>query len=454
MRTASFICAILLSSFGLCAQSCFSVIHLGDSSSAGDGHSIFGTSYGYLLFSAEVDQNTGHTWLYTSRFDFEGEFIGGRTFAGPRNFDSGQVDCIARAVNGEYLAALSSFQSGTPDSLFLYRFNEAGDTLYTQFVSSEASRGVRDCISLDEIGDWVCGWCTTSVDPVVDVACIAKYDQNGQEVVRRTWSLIDRFYTMAEMEDGHFLLGGGRSSSIDRTVLIKVNSEGVEVWTRYHGGYASYSGASGHGTLMSNGNYLVPGSYLPIDSTDVIERCFASLYCYSPEGDLLWRKDLLWGRLAVAVLSRPAGNGEYWVVGGYYQIPRDPDLAATIWRVNNDGDTLFTRKYWYYGGEESVNAASYGMDTTSDGGVIFTGLAREGFAGAEPYVQKTWILKLDQYGCLLPGCQNVGVQDYEMALTGALQLAPNPASERLSVQLQLPDGYRTEGGLQILLLDV
>ena len=177
------------------------------------------------------------------------------------------------------------------------------------------------------------------------------------------------------------------------------------------------------------------------------------MYCYSPEGDLLWRKDLLWGRLASTVLIRPASADAFWVVGGYYQVPRDPDVATTLWRVDNNGDTLYSRKYWYYGGEGAVNVATYGIDTTSDGGLVLTGTAYEGINGVEPFNHKTWILKLDQHGCLVPGCHTVGLQDYEMALQGALQVSPNPTQDVLRFSLDLPSGYPLQGNVQALVLD-
>ena len=94
------------------------------------------------------------------------------------------------------------------------------------------------------------------------------------------------------------------------------------------------------------------------------------------------------------------------------------------------------------------------MDLTSDGGAIFTGLARQGQDGEFPYRRYTWVLKLDEYGCLTPGCQNVGVQDYELALQSALVLAPNPVSDQLSLTLPLPAGYTLHGAVQAVVLDV
>lgn len=453
MERSLALASTLALSLGCAAQGGFSVIHIGDSSTAAEGRSVFETSYGYLLFSAEVDATTGRTWLYTSRFDGEGTYLDGRVFPGDRNLDAGLADCISRGADNTFHAAVSRFLGDPPDSAYIYHFDEFGDTIGTAFVDAQESQGFRDCEAIEDGQYWTCGWCTTNVDPLEDVACIRRIDQLGNETIRRTWPDVLRFNTINPVENGNFLVGGTRFSTADKTVLKKVNSTGEEIWTRYLGGNSTYSGGPARATLLSNGNYLVPGSWVPADSSNALERCFASLYCYNPDGDLLWRKDLRYGRLAVAVLSRYAGAGEYWVSGGYYQIPRDPDLATTIWRVNNDGDTLYSRKYWYFGGEGAANPANYGIDTTSDGGLVLSGMAREGFAGADPYRHKAWLLKLDQHGCLVPGCQNVGVQELELALQSALHLSPNPAKEHITAELLLPEGYRLQGAVQAMLLD-
>ena len=452
MRTITLILSIPLSL--LCsAQLGFSIVHVGDGNASGEGRSIFETSYGYLLFSAEVDQNTGRTWLYTSRFDLEGEYLDGHTFSGTGNLDVGLVDCVVQEVEGSFTSATLRFASSEAPELRLYRFSAFGDTLITYPIGTEPSQASRDCLAVGDGTYLLAGWCTIGEDPVDDCACLRRVAADGQELWRRTWPERLMYHTVNAVEDGNFLVGGSRFSTTDKTVLMKVNSDGEEIWTRYLGGYSPYSGGAAHATHMSNGDYLVPGSWLPQDSINNSERGFASLYCYAPNGDLRWRRDLLYGRLAGASLSRMAAQGEYWVVGGYYQVPRDPDVATTLWRVDNNGDTLYSRKYWYYGGEGAANAVTYGMDTTSDGGLVLTGTAYEGINGVEPFNHKTWILKLDQHGCLVPGCHTVGLQDYEMALQGALQVSPNPTQDVLRFSLDLPSGYPLQGKVQALVLD-
>ncbi len=435
-------------------QNTFSIAHIDPSASSASGRSVFETEDGYLIFSAQNDLITGLTWLYTAKIDALGQVIGTHAFGSSRYLDSGVTDCITKNPDGSYTAAVSHFISGQPDSLYLYHFDPEGDTISRHLIGIEAALGVRDCVRTEDGNYLIAGWCTRIVEPLEECACIRKVSPMGIELWRRLNVEHLAFYTINALPDGSFLIGGHRyNQGVNETVILKVDSAGGTIWTRYIGGYSSYTGGSGHSALMADGNYLIPGTWLPADSAGVDEHGFAALYCFSPGGDPLWRKDLFYGRMAGATLIRSRPDGGFVFPTGYYQVPRDPDWATTVWHADAQGDTLFHRKYWYYGGYGAENAASYGMDITSDGGTIFTGVARQGQDGEFPYRRYVWVLKLDEYGCLTPGCHTVGVQELELALQSALEIAPNPASERVQMRLALPEGYRLEGPVEARLLD-
>jgi hypothetical protein len=436
-------------------QNTFSMVHIDPSASAGSGRAVFETPNGYLLFSAQNDTTTGRTWLYTAALDPTGVVLGTHAFGSSRNMDAGVADCITKNPDGTFTAAVSHFLAGERDSLVLYHFDLNGDTVSTYPVSVELYRGIRDCVRTLDGNYLLAGWSTVSEEPLEVVPCLTKVSPTGEELWRvETPGYWDFYRTINPLEDGSFLIGARRfNQGYNETVILKVNSVGATIWTRYIGGYSSYTGGSGHSVVMADGNYLIPGVWLPPDSAGIDEHGYATLYCFSPQGSELWRKDLFYGRQAGATLVRRRPDDELIITSSYLQVPRDPDLAATIWRANAEGDTLYHRKYWYYGGYGALNTGSYGTDLTSDGGAIFTGLARQGQDGEFPYRRYTWVLKLDEHGCLTPGCHTVGVQEYELGLQSALELAPNPASERLSVALALPEGYQLEGAVQAVLLD-
>ena len=434
------------------AQNTFSVVHHNLNMLAGSGRSIFEVDDGYLLFSVQWawDSTTGA--VFVTKFDLDGNYVFEKQHKRTRNLDPGLIDPIALNMDGSYTAAITCFEGGeAPDSIFLYTFDQDGDTTRSVFLDAAPSQGMRDCLLTPDGSFLISGICTIAVDPLADCACIRKVSASGEELWRKTWPALRSISNALPTSDGGYLLGTTDSFYPDLASILKVDSLGNQQWIRNFGGNA----LNGVSSLleMEDGSFLVPSAFASLDSSQNAEDQYSSLYHYSSSGSLLWRHDIQYGRLSTAAQIMHSADGGYWLTGGYYQIPRDPDLATTIWKLDAAADTLFSRKYWYYGGYGAVNAATYGINTTSDGGLIMTGLAKQGINGEQPLLGSCWILKLDQFGCLTPGCQSVGVQEYEMALQNALQLSPNPSSTLVHVELPLPEGYRLVGDVQALVLD-
>jgi hypothetical protein len=432
------------------AQS-FSTVYHNVNYLGGSGRSVFEVPDGYLFFSVEWASDSSVGALYTKLIDINGSLLELHEFPRTRNSDPGLIDPIWANADGTFTAAITSFGQAGLDSIFLYHFDAVGDTLSTHLVSAEESQGVRDCVGTPDGGYLIAGVCTLTADPVDDCACIRKVTAQGEELWRRTWPQYQYIHSIRPMSGGSYLLGGNRPNMFDPACMIKVDGSGEQQWIRFTGGNAG--GGSVQAIELPNSNYMIPNAWLPADSTPVGLVRFATALCIDPGGNEVWHRKLHYELGAAAALACNMDDDEFFVVGGYEQTPRDPDIATTLWRMNLDGDTLYRRKYWYYGGYAAENVATYGINRTSDGGLIMTGAVRQPINGEQPLLYSTWILKLDQYGCLTPGCQNVGVADYEMALQSALVLAPNPASDRLSITLPLPTGYTVQGAVQVVLLD-
>ena len=95
----------------------------------------------------------------------------------------------------------------------------------------------------------------------------------------------------------------------------------------------------------------------------------------------------------------------------------------------------------------------YDVRPTADGGFITTGEATEGLNDPYPGLTAIGGFKTDSLGCVVPGCQYVGVQEYLLDLNEHLNVSPNPASENVHVQLHLPEGFEPEGKVRVLLMD-
>ncbi|HRD54474.1 MAG TPA: hypothetical protein PKY96_17680, partial [Flavobacteriales bacterium] len=112
------------------------------------------------------------------------------------------------------------------------------------------------------------------------------------------------------------------------------------------------------------------------------------------------------------------------------------------------------RRYWYYGSDDAESFA-YSVRSTSDGGLVMCGMTRQGVDDPLPYLTSNWLIKLDSYGCLVPGCQNVGIEEVALGLSEYLRISPNPVAQGqdLRIVFEPPAGFTPNGTLRLVVLD-
>jgi hypothetical protein len=179
---------------------------------------------------------------------------------------------------------------------------------------------------------------------------------------------------------------------------------------------------------------------------------FATAIKYDLDGTEVWRRR--W--LRADEPDRPSGFHAGFegvdsslVLCGWIQ--RSDLLSKGILaKLNSEGEVEWGRVYSHYDVSSiSLWQVFWDVKPTSDGGLVLTGEANgENY----PYPQ-LWLLKLDSVGCLVPGCGSVGVEEYVEGLSPYLQLWPNPSDDRVSVSLNLPEGFTAQGAVQLYLVD-
>jgi outer membrane protein assembly factor BamB len=154
--------------------------------------------------------------------------------------------------------------------------------------------------------------------------------------------------------------------------------------------------------------------------------------------NLLWSShiDMQWGNgrqefTDVCITT----DGNYVATASVsYDLPEtDPVFGdrmddALVAKFNRENGALMWKRYYRYVESDDKLDDVYDVCATSDGGVAFTGTSadftQEVFTIKDP-LQKGWIVKLDAYGCLIPGCQDVGVEEQEEQVT-YFTFGPNP----------------------------
>jgi hypothetical protein len=128
---------------------------------------------------------------------------------------------------------------------------------------------------------------------------------------------------------------------------------------------------------------------------------------------------------------------DYWNFNGW------------ILKLSSEGDSIWSHQY------NIVNSPAdehfiWDIEETFDGGFIMCGQAGDMFHQPPPG-QQGWLIKTDEWGCIVPGCQ-VSIEEREVE-TDYLSIYPNPARDYLNILLQRPNNEKV-GNARGRLLDM
>jgi hypothetical protein len=409
---------------------------------------------GYLMFSFGWSLDSAVGAVFITKFDLDGQLIWEKEHKRDRTTSPGIIDPIAAISGNRYVGAMTAYGGTAPKVTYLYWWNSEGDTLQTRFLKSDsnvvnATHGTRQLLALADGGFLHCGWCANTTPG--QGGCITRLDSTGTILWERVYPQAEYIQNAREAPDGGFVLGGSRNADQDEAVVIRTDSAGNVQWVRYHGLYANTSAR--RALMDNNGNILVPGHWKN-DPTWSVYDSWASLYQYSATGSLVQRKDYFIEQYAGAGFVVDKGDMHYWLIGGTYQTAMDPDNVMLLWELDENLDSLWLRRYWFYASDDAQSSA-YSVRSASDGGLVMCGATRQGVAEPYPYKQDNWLIKLDSDGCLVPGCQSVGIDEVALGLNEYLRIAPNPVAQGqpLRVSFEPPAGFTTKGPLRVVLLD-
>lgn len=108
---------------------------------------------------------------------------------------------------------------------------------------------------------------------------------------------------------------------------------------------------------------------------------------------------------------------------------------ALIAKVSNDGDSIWSRHY-YTADFLYSRAELYDIVPHPDGGYLLCGTADKLPWDPEHLpVSYSWILHVDEYGCAVPGCQEIVSAD-DLLVTDPIRFYPNPTTDVLYIYQQ------------------
>lgn len=430
----------------------FNEVHYNVSSGFSTGKSVRETPNGYIIFGVQTELDSVYQDCSVCRFSFNGDYLGESYLHRPRiEIYGGFADPVANLPNGSgYISAQTTFLGGEPiDTVFLVRFNNMGDTLWTKPVVYDSLVYVRRTVATEN--NFYCTGLYSS-GAVFNSAFILKTDTVAHFENISFYPGIET-YALAVDSTNNVYIGGQQNNAVKKGLLIKTNTMGNILWSRFQNKpRGNWFGIKTmfHKVLCLgswNESYTQPG-------TPDINTMYLSMY--NEDGDLLWDYE--------GLRSRDTG-GMYGTFTDGYQDTDSTFLAAgaiqqlfwnraVIYRFTADGDSLWRRDYAHFGNLSALYPeVPWDIEPTSDGGMVLTGETWN-LDSVSPYSnQNMWILKLDAMGCLVPGCQYVGINDMAYGLEHALTAWPNPSHGQVTLALDLPNGLPLEGDLHLQVFD-
>lgn len=414
----------------------------------GGGLSVFETADGYLVFTQQISHDgSGKTHIFVRKLDLQGQFIHEReySFGDPRHINLGVTSPVCRLDTGG-LASVVLEGSDFWAHSYLYRFNDEGDTTERKFLftfdpQDSVTHFLRQTRENRNGGFYAAGF--FDLPQSKTQAFLVRLSGQGDTIWTRTYGQVNQStsaYSCAEFLDYGYLLAGISYGSVvnDDQFLIRTDSAGNELWRRQFGDDASGVYAV---RVAPDSTIITAGEYREDNWPNYWQQVMFTKW--DAEGDIVWQKRSHYHYLASPLDMEVLPDGSFVSCIHVF-------LGLThIAKFSAAGDSLWSRTYSAFVDLHNPRDISL----TSDGGFISTGWVYQDNTGGHPGLQTAYVIKTDSLGCVVPGCHLVGVQEYEVSLQERLRLWPNPATDHVRLELELPPGYRPTGSVQAMLLD-
>jgi hypothetical protein len=407
--------------------------------------------------------NTGAIFL---KLDLEGQPILIKTLRSTQKTYEPWLNDLHLLPDGTF--ALSAVTYDSTMKTMIIKYDALGDTLFTREYfnpnyPTQFFMQPRGKMALTKDGGFVINNWIRASGSNANIYVI-KTDSLGNVM----WSKIlgdskwDRPASILTTEEGNIIVGGIKTNDnmttenySYQTYVIQLDSMGNIQWQYLSPIDSGLRDAANDMVLLDDGSLVVAsgaGTELDRPSVNVVyfDKLFFKL---NANHEIVWEREFKGSRLVsgtrlsnVVKLSDNSG----FVGAGVHPIddgnPNDEKWGWAGWvgKISNDGDSIWAREYSIMT-TDAFEHKIYDLKETPDGGFILCGEARD-WSGTDSIPQQAWLLKLDEYGCLVPGCYTATEEpvggETTISLAISLAIYPNPASDYLNFYLRTPRPMR------------
>lgn len=290
---------------------------------------------------------------------------------------------------------------------------------------------------------------------------IAKIDTDGNIIWQRSYGQSNRRdvpWDGIYKNENAYLISGYQTNSnvvdqnyISRAIIFQVDSLGNKQWE-----WSSPSGELWDGVnamVASEDGGLIIASGKGVE--EYINPGLNGLYWknvtilkLNEDREVVWEKDFYPSNRrslnnSFNQIIASSDNSGFVAVGQYVYLNYDVvdsigspagDFYGFIAKVSSEGDSLWARRLNYVTEIGESQHYIYDISETSDGGYILCGEVKDD--QLFDHYQQAWLIKIDEYGCVVPGCHLVNDVEVPERVKPQLLLYPNPVQDRLNVFLK------------------
>ena len=445
-------------------------------------YSLSDTSYIVAAWSRDTLTND-HLDFELLKYDFVGEQIARHSFSNP--------SCIVNIpedANSDVKGIFVQFEQSVYDDKYahtLYWFDDAADTLFTRIVQSPYKDSLWSeadflfayfaALSKDSCLFYATGiWKLNSTGNDV---CIKKFSPTGDELwtyIYATYAEVDACYALLPQADGGVIAGIAEGiwdeNPYQYTRFTKINSLGNEEWVidsrdLFEDVYRVEC------TIQDSNTIVACGAFKSLQSSGYGK---SKIIKFDFDGNLIWQREygeytdynVYWEKLTNIVQTC---DSNYVVGGDWYTYTPTPDndeddenrWDAYIVKLNRENGEIIWERNFHYLDVPNDQHKMVDMKATLDGGIIFCGESRDATPTAKADYeieyprQQGWLVKLDECGCLVPGCDSlcsyVGCHPPNPTDTTFFTIfgshfiiGPNPATQFINIYVGLLESLNLE----------
>jgi hypothetical protein len=374
-----------------------------------------------------------------------------RTYRPGHGTTTGWANCADRLADGYVIAGATESVDGELE-VYLMRFNAQGDTLWTRVFGDPQldHYWIGQQVKRSSNGDFLVVGLTDQNGPFN--AFVLRTDSNGNELWRQIQvyepGIEGGLGAVSFSSDGDLFTSGtiALTPSNSNHWVQRLTSDGAVEWQVGWGG--NWREGSTHVETLSDGHLLISGGTGYAADLTAQRPYLAKLD--SADGSIMWERE--YGPITYSTQFFPAKerpNGDLIAAGVCYY---GGDQQGLLLRTTSEGDSIWMRSYY---SQDTLlddgNGRFYDVLPTEDGGFIAAGAAYFSASGNNPpgISQDAWVVKVDSMGCVVPGCDGVGVTEIITNLNRALIVYPNPAHGQVQVGITLPSSLRNGQALQL-----